>query len=107
MAKAALKFVKLDDLPIFASDLEIGIAVVGLANAKHWASVTVKILEKMPGFARYDEAHGGRYVPGVKKFYEDFHAEHQPSLVGGRENPEGWKSRTPSRLKRKSPQPES
>jgi hypothetical protein len=68
-----------DDLPLFASDAEIGAAVVGAAKAKHWASVTVKRLEQLPGFPRFDEAHGGRYTPGVRKYYEVKHG----SLTAG------------------------
>lgn len=86
-----------NDLPIFASDLDIGNAVVGPAKAKHWASITVKILERMPGFPRFDEAHGGRYAPGVRKYYE---VKHGDLTAGNRlrvpelpEDPSAWKGR--------------
>jgi hypothetical protein len=69
----APRIVSFDDLPLFASDAEIGAAVVGAAKANHWASVTVKRLELQPGFPRFDEAHGGRYTPGVRKYYEVKH----------------------------------
>lgn len=93
--------VSFDDLPLFANDVEIGAAVVGAAKANHWASVTVKLLERQPGFPRFDEAHGGRYTPGVRKFYEVKHG----SLTAGErlrvpEKPEdssAWRNRTSKR----------
>jgi len=93
--------VSFDDLPLFASDVEIGAAVVGAAKANHWASVTVKLLERQPGFPRFDEAHGGRYTPGVRKFYE---VKHGSLTTGDRlrvpERPEdnsAWRGRTSKR----------
>jgi hypothetical protein len=62
-----------DDLPLFASDQELGAAVVGPERADHWARVTVKNLERQSGFPKFDEAHGGRYTPAVRRFYEVMH----------------------------------
>ncbi|MDF2813079.1 MAG: hypothetical protein K0S56_4110 [Microvirga sp.] len=90
-----------EDLPLFATDLEIGAAVVGGAKADHWAKVTVKGLERQAGFPRFDEVHQGRYTPGVRKFYEHLHGAPAGQLPMAQETPEdhgSWTSRTPRRL---------
>lgn len=90
-----------EDLPLFATDLEIGAAVVGGARADHWAKVTVKGLERQAGFPRFDEVHQGRYTPGVKKFYERLHGAPAGQLPMAQETPEdhgSWTSRKSRRL---------
>lgn len=85
-----------DELPLFASDLEIGYAVVGARGAAHWAVVTVKNLEKQLGFPRFDEAHMGRYTPGVRRYYEIHHGGLPGQRQRSQERPEdrsAWKNR--------------
>lgn len=84
-----------DDLPLFASDYDLGAAVVGPDRASHWATVTVKNLEKQVGFPRYDEAHGGRYTPAVRKFYEVMHTAQaqRPVSVPGMPGAGQWDGR--------------
>jgi len=94
MAKSFQRRMTIDDLPLFASDLEIGIAVVGEQRAEHWASITVKRLETFPGFPKIDEAHGGRYVPAVKRYYEALYGApggQKPRVEDRPENPDAWR----------------
>lgn len=58
----------LDKLPLFATDLEIAIAVVGKQNASRWKRDVIPVLEQK-GFPRFDPLHQGRPVPLVKQFY--------------------------------------
>jgi hypothetical protein len=50
----AARFVGLEDLPLFATDEELAVAVVGPERAKHRASVTAKGLEHQPGLLKMD-----------------------------------------------------
>lgn len=89
-----------EDLPLFANDMMLGAAVVGPQGASHWAKVTVKNLERVPGFPKYDEAHGGRYTPAVRKFYEVQHeTQAQRTSVSGMPGTGRW---TDQRLKRQA-----
>ena len=104
MTARRLRTTRFDDLPLFASDLELGAAIVGPAGANHWASVTVKSLELMPGFPRFDPAHGGRYSLGVKRFYEHHHGgdpASRPRVQDGQENPTAWTNSRPSQRSRR------
>lgn len=60
--------VALDKLPLFATDLEIAIAIVGRARADHWREAIVPTLEKS-GFPGIDPLHRARPVPLVRQFY--------------------------------------
>lgn len=61
----------LDKLPLFASDLEIAVAIVGKQNASSWKREMIPALERK-GFPRFDPVHKGRAVPLVRKFYEAY-----------------------------------
>lgn len=67
----ALPFRALDALPLFASDREIAVAVVGKTRAAHWERHTLPLLETK-GFPIVDALHRGRAVPLVKRFYESY-----------------------------------
>jgi hypothetical protein len=58
----------LDKLPLFATDLEIAVAIVGKQNASRWRRDVLPELERK-GFPGYDHLHYGRPVPLVKQFY--------------------------------------
>lgn len=61
----------LDALPLFADDKAIATAIVGRANAEYWLSVVLPELERC-GFPAKDPLHGGRAVPLVMRFYDDY-----------------------------------
>ncbi|TIW84033.1 MAG: hypothetical protein E5V53_01870, partial [Mesorhizobium sp.] len=58
----------LDRLPLFATDLEIAVAIVGKKYASLWKRDALPVLERR-GFPRFDALHQGRPVPQVKQFY--------------------------------------
>lgn len=62
----------LDNLPVFASDLEIAQAIVGKTEAAKWLKTGFPALQKIPGFPKVDAFHGGRAVPLVKLFYANY-----------------------------------
>ena len=66
-----LPFRALDALPLFASDREIAVAVVGKTRAAHWERHTLPLLETK-GFPIVDALHRGRAVPLVRRFYESY-----------------------------------
>jgi hypothetical protein len=98
MSRKALRTI--DELPLFATDVEIGTAVVGIDRAEHWARVTVKNLEKQVGFPKFDEAHGGRYTPAVRRFYETFHGTQPLARASVQPMPEGTQGWTDRRSRR-------
>jgi hypothetical protein len=63
---------KLDDLPLFATDRQIAEAIVGRDKAEKWMSERLPTLAKRPGFPPIDAFHGGRPVPLVKRFYQSY-----------------------------------
>jgi hypothetical protein len=86
----------LDRLPLFATDAEISVAVVGRERAEKWRRERLPTLATKAGFPPIDPFHGGRPVALVWKFYQ-----HYMGLApgGGRQDEGEWK-RAP---KRKSP----
>jgi hypothetical protein len=62
----------LDALPVFASDFDIAVALVGKKAAPDWIRSRLPAIEKVPGFPKVDALHGGRPVPLVKLFYENY-----------------------------------
>jgi hypothetical protein len=58
-------------LPLFATDKEIAVAVVGKERASYWIKAVLPVLERR-GFPAEDPLHTGRAVPLVRKFYEDY-----------------------------------
>ncbi len=83
----------LDTLPVFATDQEIAIALVGKSNADQWRKTRLPALEKIPGFPKVDQMHGGRPVPLLKLFYDNyFHLPKSGKGVPDGEEDEGaWK----------------
>lgn len=64
--------VRLDDLPMFASDQQIAEAIVGKHAAEKWLRERLPTLASKPGFPPIDPFHGGRAVPLVKLFYSNY-----------------------------------
>ncbi|SDB14893.1 hypothetical protein SAMN03159422_00252 [Agrobacterium fabrum] len=61
----------INKLPLFATDRELAVAIVGKARASMWMKTVVPQLERK-GFPKLDPLHDGRPVPLVKKFYEGY-----------------------------------
>ncbi|QKK18678.1 hypothetical protein [Rhizobium indicum] len=60
-----------DRLPLFATDDEIAIAIVGRKRASEWKRGALRLLDAK-GFPRVDALHGGRPVPLVRKWYNQY-----------------------------------
>jgi len=61
----------LSQLPLFATDKDLAIAIVGNERAGMWVKVVIPQLEKK-GFPRIDPLHDGRPVPLVRRFYDGY-----------------------------------
>lgn len=66
-----LPFRALDALPLFATDKEIAVAIVGKTKADYWLKAVVPTLEKS-GFPALDPLHEARAVPLVRRFYDAY-----------------------------------
>lgn len=72
MSRAALPPSPLDALPLFASDMDIAVAIVGKKDASKWIVDRLPALESKVGFPKIDPIHGGRAVPLVRLFYQNY-----------------------------------
>ncbi|WP_165219555.1 hypothetical protein [Affinirhizobium pseudoryzae] len=61
----------LSNLPLFATDRQLAVAIVGKERAAMWVKTVIPQLERK-GFPRVDPLHDGRPVPLVKKFYDSY-----------------------------------
>jgi hypothetical protein len=62
----------LDRLPLFATDKEIATALLGSDRAARWARENLPVLAAKRGFPPKDSFHGGRPVPLVRIFYQNY-----------------------------------
>lgn len=76
------QFKALDNLPLFATDAELAVAIVGTRRAKQWLRDGFPVLATRPGFPSVDVFHGGRSVALVRRYYESYLGiTHQPTAV--------------------------
>ncbi|RDL51779.1 hypothetical protein BLJAPNOD_02920 [Ensifer sp. M14] len=61
----------LSQLPLFATDRQLAVAIVGKERAAMWIKAVIPQLERK-GFPRIDPLHDGRPVPLVRKFYDGY-----------------------------------
>ncbi|RVN04005.1 hypothetical protein CN120_15760 [Sinorhizobium meliloti] len=89
----------LSQLPLFATDQQLAVAIVGKDRASMWVKTVIPQLERK-GFPRIDPLHDGRPVPLVRKFYEGYFgitAGFNAAAPDGKENLGMWKSRRRTR----------
>jgi hypothetical protein len=79
----------LDALPLYASDEQIGVAILGKGRAKEWCAIALGLERK--GLPQVDPIHRGRYVPAVKQWYDARHGV-GTSTGGKADGPEDWGS---------------
>lgn len=86
--------IKWDDLPLFASDAEIGTAVLGPVRAGEFHGMAT-LLERF-GFPKIDPRAGARYTPAVKRYWDAEYGlvDGKPKNPGGVERPETWTRKT-------------
>jgi hypothetical protein len=86
--------IKLDDLPMFASDQQIAEAIVGKTSAEKWLRERLPTLASKPGFPPIDAFHGGRPVKLVARFYDEYLGTAERGSTPaprGREDVGAWK----------------
>ena len=91
----------LSRLPMFATDREIAIAIVGKERASIFVKAVIPQLERK-GFPRIDPLHDGRPVPLVRKFYDGYFgitAGFVAAAPDGEERLGEWKKSPHSRRK--------
>jgi hypothetical protein len=94
-----MKIDLLSQLPLFATDKELAVAIVGKERASMWVKTVIPQLERK-GFPRIDPLHDGRPVPLVRKFYEGYFgitAGYAAVAPDGKENLGMWKSQRRAR----------
>lgn len=79
-----------DDLPLFASDEQIGQALLGAERACEFSGRAT--LLEIDGFPKIDARWGGRYTPAVRRWFDREYglAEGNPRPPGGVERPDAW-----------------
>lgn len=82
--------VTIDRLPLFASDEDIGEAVLGVKRKGEFPALAAS-LERY-GMPKVNPTTGWRYVPAVRAFLDHMSglAKEPPQAVDGRENPDAW-----------------
>lgn len=97
----------LSKLPMFATDQEIAVAIVGKAKANDWRRGALILLEAQ-GFPKVDALLGGRPVPLVRKWYSQYMALDSSyvlqTLEPAKENPESWTRSKRDRRNERKPQ---
>lgn len=79
----------LEELPLFATDAEIGAVLLGLKRACEWQAL-VPLYERQ-GFPKIDPVMGGRYVPAIKAFFDkQYGVGTLPTAPDGIDRPETW-----------------
>jgi hypothetical protein len=66
----------IDSLPMFAADEDISVALMGPGKTGEWRQ-TAALLEPR-GLPKIDAMMGGRYMPAVKRFFDN-----EYGLIGG------------------------
>jgi hypothetical protein len=81
---------RLEDLPLYANDIQIGEAILGPGRGHDWACIATAL--EGQGLPRVDPLHKGRYVPAVLHYYDLRHGVVGVSMpaTDGREHPEIW-----------------
>lgn len=89
--------VSFDDLPLFATDMEIARAVVGEARAADWVKTRLPTLAGKPGYPPIDPYHNGRPTWLIRRFYEQYLGVagigSKPGAADGKEDAGAWRSK--------------
>lgn len=91
--RSAERPLRLDDLPMFATDRQIAEAIVGKDKAEKWMQDRLPTLASKPGFPPIDAFHGGRPVKLVVRFYDEYLGTGGTPMLAPRgvEDVSGWK----------------
>jgi hypothetical protein len=81
-------------LPLFATDKELGAALLGPDRVPEW--VQIAPLLEARGLPKIDDLMGGRYWPAVRAFFDHLYGMRQgevPLASDGTENFEQWRQK--------------
>jgi hypothetical protein len=90
MTRAANDNNALSKLPLFATDAEIAVAIVGKSRAEHWRKYVLPTLEAKNGFPKVDSLHKGRPVPLIMRYYENYMGLRDDEVVRAADEVEDW-----------------
>ena len=98
--KRAEAAITLEDLPMFATDLQIAEAIVGREKAEKWMRERLPALANKPGFPAIDDFHGGRPVALVARYYANYLGTSSSTMTAppGKADASGWKTKSKSKL---------
>jgi hypothetical protein len=91
-----------DRLPLFATDAELGPAILGQKRAGEWAGIAGYLEGK--GLPQIDPLFGARYRPAVKKFFDTLWNIDAPGVMpaaDGHDRMELWKTALPPTSRRR------
>lgn len=87
---------RFDNLPLFASDTQIGAALLGKNRAGEWPTIA-PLLERR-GLPVINKVMGGRYTPAVKAFFDrQYGLTHALPEATDHEEEKSWNSTRRSR----------
>lgn len=75
-----LPFRSLDNLPLFATDKELAVAIVGPKRAAEWLRDKFPTISMKQGFPPVDSFHGGRATVKVAAFYDEYIGKVGPNV---------------------------
>lgn len=90
MTRAANDNNALSKLPLFATDAEIAVAIVGKGRAEHWRKYVLPTLEAKNGFPKVDSLHKGRPVQLIMRYYENYMGLRDDEVVRDADDVEDW-----------------
>ena len=91
MTRHSVAVSTLENLPLFASDAEVGAALLGSKRACEWKGLAP--LYERQGLPKIDPVIGGRYVPAIKAFFDkQYGIATLPTAQDGIDRPETWKT---------------
>jgi len=90
-----VKFLTIDELPLYPSEEQLAIALLGPERAHEWPAIAKA--EEKAGLPRISHQYGGRYRPAVKAFYDARHRMIEESASAPEEAEgedfNGWKAK--------------
>jgi hypothetical protein len=92
-------FRALEQLPLFADEQSIGVALFGADRACEWPSIA-SLLENR-GLPKIDVLMGGRYVPAVRAFFDHTYGLDRsvtPVAPDGTEDFQKWREKRKPRV---------
>jgi len=100
---AGKRYVTWDNVPLYPSEAEIAVLVLGPSRAREWPAIA-DVLEKR-GLPKVDPLTGGRYLPAVLAFLDRLHdvADVAPTRSAAEKENWGWEAERRASRRRSKP----